>query len=521
MSTSFSSPALPDLERLRKQAKALLRAARDGDAKSLEQIRGARTDAASASRPLKLADAQLALARELGFASWPKLVAAREALDLEAFRDAVTKLDAPRLARLLELPHVRIHIDDPLFDFGQRATHIGASDRAVLELLLDAGADADGRSDWDQGPFTVLDRADEPTVRYLLARGAALTPNVAARLGWYDELAAMLAADPALVRARGGDGRQPLHEAKSVAIADLLIGRGAEIDARCIDHHSTPAQYALVDRPEVSRELLRRGALPDIFMAARLGDLALATRLLDADPAAAAARVHAPGYAPVPPFNIYCWSLGFGVSPHEVAGRFGHREVLALLESRSSPRILLRTAILANDARRAKALIDADPSLLTSMSRDEHGQLAAVIFHGGTGASDAAHLMLDLGFDPTATGGDGATALHAACWVGNVGLVARILDLLGRDGRGEKTGRGTARAVDAPDPRHQSPPLGWAAYGSVHRRAPGGDYPAVAARLVAAGADIHAAGNLHGRSLVEMASGNAEMQEALLRLGAL
>ena len=59
------------------------------------------------------------------------------------------------------------------------------------------------------------------------------------------------------------------------------------IDVRCIDHKSTPAQYALVDRPDVCRRLLERGATPDIFMAARLGDVALATRLLDADPACA------------------------------------------------------------------------------------------------------------------------------------------------------------------------------------------------------------------------------------------
>jgi hypothetical protein len=53
----------------------------------------------------------------------------------------------------------------------------------------------------------------------------------------------------------------------------------------------------------------------------------------------------------------------------------------------------------------------------------------------------------------------------------------------------------------------------------VHRRAPGADYPAVAARLVAAGADITAAGNGAGRTLFEMAQGSPEMQEALRRLG--
>ena len=158
---------------------------------------------------------------------------------------------------------------------------------------------------------------------------------MAARLGWLDELRTLVNADGALVHARGGDGQQPLHEAKTVAIADFLLDRGAGVDVRCIDHKSTPAQYALVDRPDVCRRLLERGATPDIFMAARLGDVALATRLLDTDPACVAARVNEPGYPPVPPFNIYCWSLGFGMSPHEVALKFGHRDVHDLLAARS------------------------------------------------------------------------------------------------------------------------------------------------------------------------------------------
>ena len=50
-------PARPNLEHLRKQAKRLLRKLRASDAAA------------------KLADAQLAIAREYGFASWKKLSA--------------------------------------------------------------------------------------------------------------------------------------------------------------------------------------------------------------------------------------------------------------------------------------------------------------------------------------------------------------------------------------------------------------------------------------------------------------
>src|SRR6185295_3880015 len=173
--------------------------------------------------------------------------------------------------------------------------------------------------------------------------------------------------------------------------------RGAGIDVPCIDHKTMPAQYALVERPEVCRRLLERGATPDIYMAARLGDAALATRLIDADPACVSARIHEPGYAPVPPLHIYCWTLGFGRSPHDIA------------------------------------------------TREDHCRLAISIFFEHF---VAAELMLMLGFDPAAPGIDGGTALHAACWIGNVRMVGRLLE---RGGVG----------LDARDSTHGSTPLGW------------------------------------------------------------
>ena len=437
--------------------------------------------------------------------STPNVVPTPEADQaVEAFCDAIRANDVSRTQQLLASPHVRKRINDPMFAFGQRAAHIAAKNRALLTALISAGADVNLKSDWQNGPYTVLDNADEESARFLLAQGATLTPNVAARLGWLDELQAMVTADAAAVHARGGDGQQPLHEARTVAIADLLMDRGAGVDVRCIDHKSTPAQYALVDRPDVCRRLLERGATPDIFMAARLGDVPLASRLVDADPSCVAARVNDTGYAPVPPFNIYCWTLGFGLSPHDVAATFGHPEVHAVLVARSPSRVRFANALLAADESAAAALLAEDPSLIPSLSREEHGHLSRAIF---TERFAAAELMLRLGFDPAAGGIDGGTALHAACWVGSV----RMVDLILAHG---------GVALDARDPTHQSTPLGWTAFGSVHRCAPGADYPAVAGRLVAAGADIAALGNGEGRTLLSVCEGNPVMQAALRRLGA-
>ena len=64
--------------------------------------------------------------------------------------------------------------------------------------------------------------------------------------------------------------------------ATLVGGRGdrAAIDARDEDHESTPAQWRIDKAPEVSRFLLTRGATPDLFLAAALGDVELAARLI-------------------------------------------------------------------------------------------------------------------------------------------------------------------------------------------------------------------------------------------------
>ena len=504
MSTPNSRPVPTSLEQQRKIAKDLLRAARAGDATALARIRAVRSDAATMPRALTLADAQLAVARETGFDSWPKLVADFHERDVKAFCEAVQRNDVPGVRQLLASVHVRKRINDPMFAFGQRAAHIAAKSETMVTLLIEAGADVNMKSDWENGPFTVLDNADEQVARVLLARGANLTPNVAARLGWLDELQRLVAADGSLVHARGGDGQQPLHEAKTVAIADFLLDHGAGIDVRCIDHKSTPAQYALVSRPQVCRRLLERGATPDIFMAAHLGDLALATRLLDADPSCVEARIHEPGYDLVPPLHIYCWTLGFGLSPHDVAKKAGHRDLYEVLVARSPAQIRFINAALAADEPQTKAVLADQPSLLASLGRTVHGHLAQAIFYEHF---DAADLMIRLGFDPAAPGVDGGTALHAACWVGSVRMVERLL------------ARGGV-PLDARDPTHQSTVLGWAAFGSVHRRARGADYPAVVDRLVAAGADITAPGNGEGLTLLAMAQGNPAMQAALRRHGA-
>lgn len=425
------------------------------------------------------------------------------ARDVAAFRRAVQARDGTRVREMLALPHVRAQLDSPVYPFGQRAVHYVARDIPTLDALREAGADLSLASEWENGPFTALDHADDASARYLIEHGVPLTAHAAARLGWYDELLAILDRAPDVIHARGGDGQQPLHQARTAAIADLLLDRGAGIDVPCIDHHSTPAQYALAERPDVCRRLLERGARPDIFMAARLGDLALATRLVADDSACVSAYIDEPGYAPVPPFSMYCWTLGSGRSPHDIARASGHEAVYTLLLERSPLPVRFVNAALSADEAETQRLLDQQPDLVATLSPAHHGRLARAI---ASEAFDAADLMLRLGFDPATPGLDGGTSLHVAAWMGHVDFVDRLLAM-------ERV------PVDALDPTHHTTPLGWAAYGSVHRRSRRGDYVAVVEHLVAAGArvDPPAPG---ARTFCQLADGNPEVQATLRRLGA-
>src|SRR5581483_5314646 len=125
---------------------------------------------------------------------------------------------------------------------------------------------------------------------------------------------------------RGGDGQTPLHFASTVEIAEFLLDCGADIDARCVDHESTPAQWMLRDRQEVARFLVSRGCHTDILMAAALGDLELVKKHFAADPASIRLCVRDeffPRKNPRAASIIYLWTLGAGKTPHRVARDFG------------------------------------------------------------------------------------------------------------------------------------------------------------------------------------------------------
>ena len=242
---------------------------------------------------------------------------------------------------------------------------------ALAELLLNRGADVEAVGKWWAPGFSTRTIAAE-VGKLLVERGAALTPHAAAGLGLVDRLKTMLAADAATADSKGGDGCTPLHFARDVETARLLVDSGAKLDARDEDHDSTPAQWSIGEAPEVARFLLERGAAPDIFLAAALGDRTLAERLIAQDRACLAHRI---GKAPeFPPIGyekrggtIYQWTLAFNSFPHQIALKRGHQALFDFLYSESDTVTQFLVSCVLARRSEAEALAARHPGIVASL----------------------------------------------------------------------------------------------------------------------------------------------------------
>ena len=284
-------PSRPNLEQLKHQAKELLNSHKSGEPEAIQRIqenhpRWAKASAAEirAAR-FSLSHAQLVIAREYGFAGWPELKARVGPLALEPgdpielFKQAAAADDAALVRELLERhPELKAKINDPVACFDAPAI-TRARSRQMLDVLLAAGADINAKSRWWAGGFGLLHGANPDLAAYAIERGAVVDVHAAARLGMIERLRALISANPELVNARGGDGQTPLHFAGTVAVAEYLLDHGADIEARDVDHESTPAQYMVRDRQEVLRYLIQRGCKTDLLMAAALGDADLVRKI--------------------------------------------------------------------------------------------------------------------------------------------------------------------------------------------------------------------------------------------------
>ena len=476
-------PEHPNLEHLKHQAKDLLRSLEARDPQAAERFRSLITPPIPAAP--KLADAQHAIAREYGFATWAALKHHVEASTDESggageLVAAIKSDDAELAARVLaQNPGLKKRLNDPFPGLSFGATPLIAAvpwnNRKMIDLLLDSGADINQRSHWWAGGFGVLDH-DGPLAHYLIQRGARVDVHAAARLGMLDELKRKIGAEPALVNARGGDGQTPLHFARSLEIARWLVDHGAEIDALDIDHDSTAAQYQVRDHIDIVRFLISRGCRTDLLMASALGDLELTRRHLDAHPDCVRMSVSEewfPKRDPRAGGTIYIWKLGLHKTAHLVAQEYRHDDVLALLLERSPDELKLSLACVLGDEALFRQLMRERPGLARNLSDDDRVKLVNAAQNNN---ARAVRLMLEAGWPTDARGQMGGTALHWAAWHGNAGMVRTLLE--------------HRSPIALRDWNNDATPLGWAIHGSLHSwHRQEGDYAGVVAALLDAGLD--------------------------------
>jgi len=421
-------PARPSLEQQQKLAKRVLREVWSGDADALARVRTFLPGIADPDA-MKLHDAQLAIARGYGFDSWAAMKRKIESLTkspIELFDIAVREGDPQSARELLEKnADVRARINEPRFDFDSPAIHQAKRNLPLVDVLLEHGADINARSTWWAGGFGILEsNLTVEEAKPLIERGAKLTPWAAASLGLYDEVRSILEADPASVNRPGGDGKTMLHCAATRAIAELLLDNGADLRARDVDHGSTPLQYLIADE-EIARFLAARGGEVDIFAAARMGDRSLVERNLRDNPRCAESRVNKPPFS-APGGHIYGWTLGFDLTPADVARKFGHPEVAEFIVSQLSPKARILDALWCGDRERAHRELALHPFSAKDLEPDARGLMAAAAWWY---RPETVRLMLELGFDPHVPGMHRSTPLDRASFHGYADIAAMLLSL--------------------------------------------------------------------------------------------
>jgi hypothetical protein len=252
-------PPKANLDHLKYQAKDLLREHRQGDLAAAQRIREFHPRFAGASDEqifnarLRLSDAQLAIARESGFASWARLK---------------RHIEKPTLSDQLDRPHHE-RIEDPVFrkgveliDAGDAAglrAHLREHPKLVHQHILFEGGN------YFQNPTLLEFVAENPIRHGKLPKNIVEVAKVILEAG---------AERTAINETLGlvATGRVPRECEVQVPLIDLLCDYGAE--------PASALHAALHGEPEAVDALIRRGARVDLPVAAATGKIEEARRLL-------------------------------------------------------------------------------------------------------------------------------------------------------------------------------------------------------------------------------------------------
>ena len=260
-----------------------------------------------------------------------------------AFFSAVKNDDAATVKKMVGETKQLLHAYD-YDEFGGSCLNVAGGHRKNLEmvgLLVELGADVNQKSDWWAGPWSPallsLNYDDTAVCEYLVSQGAEVDAHLAAGLSRRDRLARILDQEPNQIHARGGDGCAPLHFAGSCEIVDLLLDRGADIEARDVDHYSTPVQWVAGRHAPAARRLFDRGAKADIFSAALSGAVRVTSSLIDGDADVMNWRINQDVFPPGPDLdvhNIMTFTVGADATALHAAAVGNQPQIITLLVSR-------------------------------------------------------------------------------------------------------------------------------------------------------------------------------------------
>jgi len=345
------------------------------------------------------------------------------------FINAVHGGDAQKVDRLLaEVNGLTEAIDQPWCHFDSPPIVASKKNHELVEVLLKYGADINARSGWWAGSFGILDGVDRETFDFLVSHGAVPDIHALSGLGMTQEVRQCVSDDPKCVNARGGDGQTPLHVAANVETVDALLELGADHSIRCLDHSATPAQYA-IDRPEVCRRLIAAGAEADIFMAATLGDIDLASKVISKQPDAISTRIgFCPHTSPVhekADRHIYFWKLKNAETAMEVAKLFENEAMWQFLFDNGSEKDRFLSACWEADRDTAVKLLSRSPTISSQLDDHDRKELSRAAWQGRT---ESVRLMLKAGFDPHIPGAENSTPLDRACFHGFHEIVEILLE---------------------------------------------------------------------------------------------
>lgn len=475
-----SLPGRPDLSQLRRRAKELRDAARRGDAEATERF--ARHHPSPDRTALSLAAAQLVIARELGFRSWPALKAAVDA-DADSRRSLSGLLDALVEGRLRQAGDL-LRADPDIARRDLRAAAVLGDVATVHEMLAGnpgAAVAIDDERGWPPLLYACYSRwhlveparasAIAEVVRVLLDAGASPNTNDGGRPSLRSALKGSVEVDnPEITEILLDAGAnpnlgQPIGEAPGHSddrCLRLLLAHGARVvgtwalDAAVF--HDDPLAAALIlDALQAAGASPAEQATESLTELTAEASLPVVAALLDAgaDPNATDSD---------------------GVSALRHAVRAGRADLAGLLRARgaaddSSEVDRFIGACLSAERGEVERLLAEDPDLPERLTEEDR----AVSFNAAASRSAAAvALMLDVGFSPHVRNEFGEQPLHSAAYSGNAAAVRLLLDA-GAD-------------VDARDARFEATPLAFATVGSGEQAGKPGEWTETVRLLIDAGA---------------------------------